>query len=103
MHTVELPDGRMVPAAKLLVALYERSSPQGLGIIAAAKAPPMTEELAENLIEGRFSFDYLYGRPIKIHAKDGRIRDIDIRLFDRDAGEGAFDAAVRRVFDGLDA
>ena len=86
-----------VDAAALLVALYERAVPQGLGILQALAVHEMTRERAVLILdEGRsgFWFDYLNGRPIKVRAKDGVIDETSQRLFDRDAGEGQFAKAI---------
>lgn len=88
--------GRKVHAALLLCELYSRTRPLGMGVFSAAGAPPMTLQYAEELISkrGGFYFDYLHGRPIKCHAQDGKLGERDRLLFDRNAGDGAFDAAM---------
>jgi hypothetical protein len=85
-----------VPAAKLLMELYNRSAPQGLGFL-HAQAGNLSLFEAEAALEGRqkFHFDYLHGRPIKIKPReDNVIDDHDIFLYERDNGEGAFEAAM---------
>lgn len=98
METVKIYDGREVPAAKLLAALYNESRPVGMGMIRAMGAPvAMTEGKAREVLDERgcFSFDYLGGRPMKIRARDNVIDEHDVALYERDNGTGAFERAVQ--------
>lgn len=49
-----------------------------------------------------FRFDYLYGRPLKMHSRDGEIGEACERLFDRDAYQGAFKEAVQATLDVME-
>lgn len=98
--TVKIHDGREVPAAKLLAALYNGTEPVGLGMLRAMSAPiEMTEAKAQEALDERgvFSFDYLGGRPLKVRAKDNVIDERSVYLYDRDAGDGAFERAVLKA------
>lgn len=97
--------GQEVSSAKLLVELFNRAAPQGIGILQAYASREITqdwgEERAQEVLNGRgcFDFDYLFGRPIKVgiyHQDEGNeLRESSERLFDRDAGEGQFDEAFK--------
>ncbi len=76
--------------AEALRRLYNASRPFGLGFL-HFKDQDMTLEEAKQLLEQTNSFDYLYGRLIKVCIEDV----IDERLYDRDLGEGA---AMRALF-----
>ena len=95
-----IANGVKVDRAKLLAALVNASLPQGLGFLRPESGRLMTLAAAENVLAehgGLFNFDYVWGKPIKTHEHNG---EIDGRLYDRDAGRGAFDEAVRRAAEG---
>ncbi len=97
MKTYKLWDGREVPAGKLFSELYNRTKQLGMGALMSAGAPEtMTAEEAEGWVRDRETvhFDYVLGRPIKLRVIDGEITERSQKLYDRDAGEGAFEAAV---------
>ncbi len=79
--------------ARVLAALANATSPAGLGWLQAQGA--VTETEAQKSID-RGCADYCAGRPIKIDFSGD---EIDPRLYDRDAGQGA----AARVVDGLRA
>ncbi len=94
MQTIRVRD-MDIPAAKLLAALHNNTLPIGLGMIHARSN--MTEADAEAYLkecDGRFSFDYVHGRPIKVRAPNGIVDNHDITRYERDAGPGAFARAV---------
>ncbi len=71
--------------AEVLRVLYNASKPQGMGFM-QYMPKPMTLEEAKNLLARTVSFDYVYGRVMKINlSKD----QMDVWLYDRDNGEGA--------------
>lgn len=84
--------------ATLLAALYNASSPQGMGFL-HFDAQPMTPEDAQAIIASfgtsrPLYFDYLKGRVMKINlTKD----EMDEWGYDRDLGTGA----AQRVVDAL--
>ena len=84
--------GYDVDAAELLAALYNQSIPLGMGVL-HYDPEPMTAEQAQEIIDqaGRFDFDYLKGRVMKVWDRDG---EVDGRLYDRDNGPGAFEGIV---------
>ena len=84
-------NGVEVDAAKLLSALHNGTQPLGMGHLHDIGSLSVAD--AEVVLEktGKFEFDYLFGRPLKVYARDGVV---DGRLYDRDAGEGAFAHAV---------
>lgn len=92
MTTVKA-NGKDVDAAALLAALYNRAKPQGLGFL-HYKSEPMTTQEAQRVLDecGRFAFDYLRGRVLKVFERDGEIHRAD--LFDRDNGHGQFALGV---------
>ena len=83
--------------AEVLAAFYNASRPMGMGML-QARPGEMTKEEAEKVLTqgddvsrmfGRaptLSFDYLYGRPLKIDLSKDML---DTSLFDRDNGECA--------------
>ena len=80
-----------LPHAEILSALFNNSHPVGMGIIAALHGPKeMSIQMAESIIdekkrEGRnISFDYLFGRPLKVSFSNDR--ELDAQLYDRDNG-----------------
>lgn len=80
--------GNMVDAAELLAALYNASVPQGMGALHFTPEPMTVDEAQREIDErGRFDFDYLKGRVLKVWERDG---EVDGRLYDRDLGDGAF-------------
>ncbi len=87
--------GVEVDPAKFLAALFNGTQPLGLGMLQPGCHDDMSDETAANIIAavGRFSFDYVRGRPIKVHAHKGDCSDSQW-VYDRDAGEGQFARAV---------
>lgn len=77
--------------AKVLVALYNASRPQGMGFL-QYNPSPMTEIQAENLLKQITYFDYIAGRPLKVNLSSDT--EFDERLFDRDLGQGAAERAI---------
>ena len=80
----------------VLVALYERAQPQGLGFLHYDPAPMSEEEATELLLiatddEGLQRFDYLKGRVMKVRLGG---ESFDPRLYDRDNGPGAAASAI---------
>jgi len=87
---------------EVLFALYEATSPLGLGFLQARG--DVTVEDVRVLVsawsdDGRFPYiDYLWGRPLKVDLSGDAF---DGRLFDRDAGAGEARAAVERLREKL--
>lgn len=90
--------------ARILKALYDHSRPVGMGCL-TAKPGPMPLEEARALISAaevqragartNLHFDYVYGRPLKVVLGGSTI---DLRLYDRDHGEGAGELAILEEF-----
>lgn len=73
--------------AEVLAALVNAAAPVGLGFFAAAsRQHPFTVEEARVVLSETRWPDYIAGRPIKTRFSDD---GIDVRLYDRDHGEGA--------------
>lgn len=90
----DLVDITGLDKADVLVALFDASSPQGLGFFAAAISSGLTLDIARRLVQERTYFDYLQGRVLKV---DLRGDAVDPVLFDRDNGRGACAAAIARL------
>jgi hypothetical protein len=87
--------GHEVDAAALLAALHNRTRPRGMGMLHARGSMRRAEAVAALEARGwAFSFDYFYGRPLKVHARNGEINEASIALYERDAGAGAFADAL---------
>lgn len=80
--------------AKVLVALFNGSKQQGLGFLGSRGTGSMTYEKAKEVLKTQESFDYLYGRVLKIDLSG---EFIDPFLFDRDNGEGR----AKKIIDTL--
>lgn len=91
MKTVKIkPESKV----KALQALYNRAEPQGMGILQAQAGPLSDEDAQEHLQpngRGEIYVDYCKGRPIKVNFTTD---ELDLRLFDRDAGSGAGQTAL---------
>ena len=85
--------------AEVLAALYNASTPQGMGFLQYDPAP-MTVDEATSLLEQRTYFDYLKGRVMKIDLGG---EELDPRLYDRDNGNGAAALAIEAFQSGDDA
>lgn len=86
--------GRDVSAAAMLAALHNNTAAQGMGMFHDIGRRITRAEAAEHLAKvPAFAFDYFLGRPLKCHAWDGELTPDSERLYDRDAGRGAFDRA----------
>lgn len=79
--------------ADVLAALYNASKPQGMGMLHYNPAP-MTREIAQGLLDQTTDFDYLKGRVMKINLGSN---ELDPRLYDRDNGRGAAEAAINSL------
>ena len=84
--------------ADVLVALFNNSRQQGLGLLDVSGAQPMTKEDAEKIIakyeDTQLYFDYVHGRVLKVDlTKD----EFWPALYDRDNGQGAAAAAINAI------
>ncbi len=85
-----------MPREAVLAALYNKAQVQGMGIF-HSEPGPMTPEAAGLLLKaGVRYFDYLKGRVMKVD-----MYDLDLRLYVRDNGQWAVDAAVLDALDML--
>jgi hypothetical protein len=79
-----------IDKARLLMALYAKAQPLGLGRLQYTPEP-LTYEEASGLLSQATYFDYLRGRVMKVDLSGDVLRT---GLFDRDNGEGAAARAV---------
>lgn len=97
MSDEQMVDIEGLSRAQVLAALFNASAPGGMGFLQAPSGPKvMTEEHAEGWVHERTSFDYLYGRPLKLNLMDDT--EFDPRGFDRDNGGPG---TAQRVIDQL--
>jgi len=85
---------KAIGKAKALAALYNASRPQGMGFF-QADSRAMTESIAQEFLDAagpRPYFDYLKGRVLKVGFESD---ELELRLYDRDNGPGAGEAALR--------
>ena len=75
-----------VDKAELLAALYNKTYPQGLGLIQATPGDMTKIEAAVILDRGDTYFDYLHGRVMKVDLSGDTL---DPWGFDRDNYDGA--------------
>lgn len=80
-------------AETVLRALWNGSFPAAYYNMSGMTPPELDETELKNSVDGRV--DYLSGRVIKIDF--GRYPKIDVRLYDRDVGEGA----AQKIVDSL--
>lgn len=78
--------------AVILVALYNASHAQGVGLYAPGAGMPITIEEARAALKTQTYFDYVRGRVMKVDLSGD---ELDLRLYDRDNGEGAGARAIR--------
>ena len=80
--------------AEVLQCLFNASKQQGMGFMNPTGREPMRIETAREVIEctpGKLSFDYLFGRVLKVDITGD---DFAPWLFDRDNGDGAAARAI---------
>lgn len=82
-----------IDKAELLVGLYNGSHQQGFG--ALQPMHNLTVEEARELLEQTSSFDYLYGKVMKINLSDNE--EFEERLYDRDNGYGQAQMVVNGI------
>ena len=90
MSTVTIPLNRTAAA---LAALYNASRPQGMGFLHYTPENMAETEAKDMMSKTESTYaDYVKGRIIKVDFKGG---ETDLRLFDRDNGQGAGARALR--------
>lgn len=77
----------------VLIALYDNSKPQGMGIL-HYDPTPMRRSEAESLLEKSTYFDYLKGRVMKVDLSGD---SFDPSMYDRDNGQGAAEHALENI------
>ncbi len=78
--------------AEVLMALFNRSKLQGLGVLCRSGEVGMTaDDAREILASGERYFDYLRGRVMKVDLDEDMLF---VGLYDRDNGQGAARAAI---------
>lgn len=81
--------------AQVLAALFNYAGQQGLGVLEQDGTRRMTvEEAREMLDTGRTHFEYVRGRVMKIDLDSD---ELDVRLYNRDNGEGAVQATLEHL------
>lgn len=84
-----------VDKAVVLAALYNAAKSQGMGDLESLGRPQMTTSTARGYLDqGQTEFDYVHGRILKIEF-DGD--ELDVRLYDRDNGQGAAFKALKHL------
>ena len=79
--------------AEVLAALYNASTPLGMGFLHYDPVP-MTADEARELLARSTCFDYLKGRVMKVDLSGD---ELDPWLYDRDNGDGAAMQAIRAL------
>ena len=83
-----------ISKAKVLVALFNASRQQGMGILDTQGASDLSLHEAEEITNEQLSFNYLRGRIMKVDiSKD----TFDPWLYDRDNGDGAAKKAIDSI------
>jgi len=80
----------------IVAALHNETRPVGMGFVNATgpiTADDARADLGERVRNGRIRLDYYRGRPLKVLLQVGE--EVNLRLFDRDAGVGAGERALR--------
>lgn len=84
-------DIRTLDKAAVLAALYNRSKVQGMGFLQAKPGPMTVDEARSLLANEHVSFDYLYGRVMKVDLSGD---SFDPWVYDRENGDGAAERAL---------
>lgn len=81
--------------AEVLAALYNNSTPQGMGFLNAENFD-MSKETAEEILNSSKNryFDYLKGRVLKVDLVGDSFAPF---LYDRDNGSGAAERAIKHL------
>lgn len=79
--------------AKVLVALYNSSKPQGMGFL-HYDPTPMSQSEAEELLRSQTYFDYLKGRVMKVDLSGDCF---DPSMYDIDNGQNAAKNALENI------
>jgi hypothetical protein len=82
-----------IPKEKVLVALYNKAKALGMGVFQYIPGD-MKEDDAKIILKETKSFDYLYGRVMKVNISGDSFDDW---LYDRDNGEGAAKEAIESI------
>lgn len=77
--------------AVVLAALFNHSKQQGMGVMDARGRSPITVADAATILQRQTSFDYLFGRVMKVDLSKNTF---DSWGYDRDNGQGAAQAAI---------
>jgi hypothetical protein len=88
MNTIDLTG---MNKAEVLAKLYNRSKPQGMGMLHFTPETMTTKDAQALLDGGHTYFDYLKGRVMKIDLKGD---ELQTALYNRDNGQGAAEAAL---------
>lgn len=90
-------DIRELDKARVLKALYNASKLTAPIAIALGQTRGnlTTEEARKVMADHAPYYDYLYGRVLKVRLD---VNDLDLRLYDRDNGQGAGESAILDEF-----
>lgn len=80
--------------AKLLMALFNNSFQQGMGVMHKEGAVPMNLEDAKNLVAKNTYYDYLRGRIMKVDIKGPMMFTA---AYNRDVGHGEAERIVAQL------
>lgn len=89
-----------IDRAELLAALFNGTSPLGMGAFRPSAHEPMTVEQAREVVQAyggakNLHFDYVRGRSIKVWFLGNTLSRVD--LYDRDAGIGKCSEIVQQL------
>ncbi len=87
-------DIRGLDKAAVLKVLHDHARSQGLGFLHFRPEGLTLDECRALLDAGQVYFDYLQGRLMKVDLSGD---DVSLRLYDRDNGGGAGEAAIRTI------
>lgn len=82
-----------IDKAELLIGLYDNSHQQGFGMFQPEKQ--LTIQEAKEVLKQTTSFDYLFGKVMKVDL--GNDESFEERLYDRDNGKGRAQRVVNNI------
>jgi len=80
--------------ASVLMALFNNSKQQGMGVLDLSGASPMVYETAAEIVKETVRFDYLMGRVLKVDLAGDEFNEW---CYDRDNGNGAALKAIESI------
>ena len=94
MSVIDVSD---IDVCVLIQALWSNMKPASFFLMSGLPSPPAPslEHIKEHLRDCRYYVDYINGRCIKTDFSD--LKNVDTRLYNRDAGNGAFERIVAQL------